>query len=202
MQTTTRATRAQLRRAQRRRAAERERTERARRVLARDTQLILDGLRETRTVSEIQIELTRPIVGAEFALEKARRLEQTLQRLAARSLLSTTTTRGYLAEAAALRVSLERQQPLHPHRAIDWTTERLAQAAINQALAVTQPPACTWRHATSARRAHRARRSTAAAADRQTPGRAIDPCWLLWPQCRPAAHKSLLPPAEASRASS
>lgn len=139
MQTTTRAPRAQLRRAQRRRAAERERAERARRVLARDTQLILDGLRQTRTVSEIHIELTRPIVGAEFALEKARRLERTLQRLAARSLLSTPTTRGYLAEAAALRVSLERQQPPHPHRAIDWTTERLAQTVIDQALVATQP---------------------------------------------------------------
>ena len=139
MQTTTRATRAQLRRAQRRRAAERERTERARRVLARDTQLILDGLRQTRTVSEIHIELTRPIVGAQFALEKARRLEQTLQRLTARSLLSTPTTRGYLAAAAALRVSLERQQQQHPRRAIDWTTERLAQTVIDQALVATQP---------------------------------------------------------------
>jgi hypothetical protein len=169
MQTTTRATRAQLRRVQRRRAAERERAERARRVLARDTQLILDGVRQTRTVSEIHNELTRPIAGPEFALEKAHRLEQTLQRLAALSLLNTPTTRGYLAQAAALRVSLEHQQPPHPRRAIDCTTERLAQTTIDQALAATQPPAYTWRHATSARRPHRARRSTVVAADRQTP---------------------------------
>lgn len=169
MQTTTRATSAQLRRAQRRRAAERERAQRARRMLARDTQLILDGVCQTRTLSEIHNELTSPIVGPEFALEKAHRLEQTLQRLAARSLLSTPTTRGYLAEAAALRVSLERQQQSHPRSAIDCTTERLAQTTIDQALAATQPPACTWRHARSARRPHRARRSTVVAADRQTP---------------------------------
>jgi hypothetical protein len=169
MQTTTRATRAQLRRVRRRRAAERERAERARRVLARDTQLILDGVRQTRTVSQIHDALTSPIVGPEFALDQARWLEKTLQRLAVRSLLSTPKTRGYLTEATALCVSLQRQQPPHHPHAIDFTTERLAQTAIDQVLAANQPPTFTWQRARSSPRQHRARRSTARAADRQTP---------------------------------
>lgn len=159
MQTTKRATRAQLRRVQRHRAATRERAERARRVLARDTQLILDGVRQTQTVSEIHHELTSPIVGPEFALNQARWLEKTLQRLAARSLLSTSKTRGYLTEATALRVSLERQQPPQHRHPIDFTTERLAQTAIDQALGVNQPTTLTSQRARTSRRQHRARRS-------------------------------------------
>jgi hypothetical protein len=159
MQTNTRATRAQLRRVQRRRASERERAERARRVLAHDTQLILDGVRQTRTVSEIHEELTRPIVGTEFALHQARWLEKTLQRFAARSLLSSSQTRGYLAEATALRVRRERQNPPQHHHPVDFTTERLAQTAIDQALGANQPPPITSQRARSSRRPHRARRS-------------------------------------------
>lgn len=145
MKTTTRTTRAQLCRVQRRRTAERERAERARRVLARQTQLIIDGVRRTRAVTEIHNELTRPVVEPEFALETARHLAQTLQRLAARSLLTTSTTRGYPREAAALRAKLERQQPPHPRRAIDFTTERVAEALIDQVLTARQTPPRRWR---------------------------------------------------------
>jgi hypothetical protein len=145
MKTMRRATRAQLCRAQRLRATEREGAERARRVLVCQTELILDGVRQARTVAEIHNALTRPITGPEFALETARQLAQTLQRLAARSLLTTPTTRGYPAEAAALRAKLERQQPLHPRRAIDFTTERVAEAMIDQALATSERPQRTWR---------------------------------------------------------
>jgi hypothetical protein len=153
MQTTKRATHAQLRRVQWCRAAERERAERAHRVRARQTQLIIDGVRRSRAVTEIHDELTRPVIEPKFALETARQLAQTLQRLAARSLLSTPTTRGYPAEAAALRAKLERQQPPHPRRAIDFTTERVAEALIDQALAASQTPPWTWRPASMPRTA-------------------------------------------------
>lgn len=156
MQTTKRATCAQRRRVQRRRATERERAERARRVLTRHTQLTIDGVRHARTVAEIHNELTRPVVGPEFALETARQLAQTLQRLAARSLLTTPTTRGYPAEAAALRAKLEREQPPHPRRAIDFTTERAAEALIDQALAASQTPPRAWRPASRPRTANSA----------------------------------------------
>jgi hypothetical protein len=145
MKTTTRTTRAHLRRVRRRRAAERERAERARRLFARQTQLVIDGVRRIRAVTEIHYELTRPVVEPEFALETARQLAETLQRLAARSLLTTPTTRGYPAEAAALRAKLERQQPPHPRRAIDFTTERVAEAVIDQALAAGEKAPCPRR---------------------------------------------------------
>ena len=145
MQTTKRAMCEQLRRVQWCRATEREHAERALRVRARQTQLIIDGVRRTRAVTEIHDELTRPVVEPEFALETARQLAQTLQRLAARSLLTTPTTRGYPAEAAALRAKLERQQLPHPRRAIDFTTERVAEALIDQALAAGEKALCPRR---------------------------------------------------------
>jgi hypothetical protein len=154
MQTTKRATRAQLHRVQRRQATERERAERARRMLTRHTRLTIDGVRHARTVAEIHNELTRPVVGPEFALQTARQLAQTLQRLAARSLLTTPTTRGYPAEVAALCANLEHQQPPHPRCAIDCTTERAAETLIDQVLAASQTSPRTRRPASELRTAN------------------------------------------------
>ena len=202
MQTTKRATRAQLRRVQRHRATERERAERALRVLARHTQLVIDGVRQARTVTEIHNELTRPVVGPEFALETARQLAQTLQRLAARSLLTTPTTRGYPAEAAALRANLERQQPPHPRRAIDCTTERMAETLIDQALAASQTPPCTWRPVSRPRTASSASTSREGSQHnaRAHNGGAAPADAALAAQPRPADHPASLPAPGRNRA--